>query len=224
VEGFTGDPRVAQRLGQILGHQAAALALGTETVRREPKFEGFVESTAFQAKQHWRVQGPRDGAIKFAGKTIHVPRRTYTQRDIDEMRSLVAEAKAHFDQIQKTGDPWKTHQGHARLRRFTELLAQWKQPHDPAPLPVEVRILRIGEVAIVAMPGEPFAEIGAAVKKASPFPITMFCGYSNGRTGDYLPVADEYAHGGYEVQRTPYAPEAAGIVVGESIALFAEVQ
>ena len=33
----------------------AALALGIETVQRKPKFEGFVESTAYQAKQHWRV-------------------------------------------------------------------------------------------------------------------------------------------------------------------------
>lgn len=35
IEGFTGDLRVAHRLGSILGHQVAAVALSIETVRRE---------------------------------------------------------------------------------------------------------------------------------------------------------------------------------------------
>mgnify|MGYP001813274597 FL=1 len=48
IEGFTGDLGVAHRLGAILGHSAASLALGIETVHRVPTFEGFVESTAYQ--------------------------------------------------------------------------------------------------------------------------------------------------------------------------------
>ena len=48
VEGFSGDLSVAHRLGRILGHQIASIALQIETVYREPTFEGFVESTAYQ--------------------------------------------------------------------------------------------------------------------------------------------------------------------------------
>ena len=84
--------------------------------------------------------------------------------------------------------------------------------------------LRIGNVAIVALPGEPFAEIGAAVKKASPFAFTMFCGYSSGIEGDYLPVRSEYQHGGYEVERTPYGLGAAEKLIRETIRLFEEVK
>jgi len=222
VEGFTGDLGVAQRLGTILGHQAAALALGVETVRREPKFEGFVESTAYQAKQHWRVLGPRDALLKFARMTVEVPRRRYTAEDIEGMEQKVREARARLEQA-GPADPWKKHQANARLRRFSNLLEDWKKPHDPRPLPVEIQILRAGEVAIVAMPGEPFAEISVAVKKASPFPITMFCGYSTGAGGDYMPIAEEYSHGGYEVERTPYAPESAGIVIREATALLRQI-
>jgi hypothetical protein len=215
VEGFTGDIGVARRLGSILGLQAAAVALQIETVRREPVFEGFVESTAFQAKQHWRVLGPRDATLKFARKTIEVPRRRYTAEDLADMERRVAGAKARLD---------GSHMSQARLRRLQDLLVQWRLPVDPAPLPVEVQILRIGDVAIVAMPGEPFAEIGVAVKKASPFPYTLFCGYSNGRTGDYMPIESEYGLGGYEVERTPYGAGAAGQVIRETIALFAQVR
>lgn len=214
VEGFTGDVSVAHRLGRILGHQAAALAVEIETVRRVPKFEGFVESTAYQAKQHWRVEGPRDATLKFASKLVEVPRRRYTQQDLDQMARLVEQAK------QTSGG----HAAIARVRRVQNLLDQWKQPYDPSPIRVQIQALRVGEVAIVAMPGEPFAEIGAAIKKASPFPFTMFCGYSSGDGGDYMPIASEYALGGYEVERTPYAPEAAEIVIREASALYRDLR
>ena len=120
------------------------------------------------------------------------------------MAGRLARATQQLDQAKSARDPWKQHQAAARVRRFGDLLEQWKQPVDPSPRQVEVEILRIGELAIVAMPGEPFAEVGAAVKKASPFAYTMFCGYSDGVGGDYMPIASEYTFGGYEVERTPY--------------------
>ena len=224
VEGFTGDLSVAHRLGSILGHQAAAIALGIDTVEREPRFEGFVESTAYQAKQPWRVLGARDATLKFALRTVEVPRRKYSPEDIAEIRKLISEAQAKLQEAEASGDAWKRHQANARLRRFSDLLKKWQLPHDPAPIAVQLQVLRIGEVAIVAMPGEPFAEIGAAIKKASPFPVTMFCGYSTGAGGDYMPTESEYRLGGYEVQRTPYAPEAAGMIIREATGLFEEVR
>jgi neutral ceramidase len=96
---------------------------------------------------------------------------------------------------------------------------KWRQP-----LEVEVQALRIGDMAIVAMPGEPFAEIGAAVKKSSPFPVTMFCGYSSGKGGGYMPVASEYTYGGYEVERTPYGTGAAQAVVDAASTLLEKLR
>ena len=78
---------------------------------------------------------------------------------------------------------------------------------------VQLQILRIGELAIVAMPGEPFAEIGAAIKKASPFAFSMFAGYSSGAGGGYMPVDSEYQHRGYEVEGTRYGKSAAAEVI-----------
>ena len=224
VEGFTGDLQVAHRLGRILGHQASALALTVDTVRREPKFEGYNESSAYQARQYWRVSGPRDATLNFASRRIKVPRRTYSADEIGAMRKLVNEAKAKAEETQRSGDSWKIYQAGARLRRFSDLLAQFERPADPSPLPVDIQVLRIGDLAVFAMPGEPFAEIGAAVKKASPFTVTMFCGYSSGAGGDYMPIETEYRYGGYEVQRTPYNPGAAQTVIEEAQRLFAEVR
>lgn len=224
IEWGTGDITVAHRLGTTLGLQAAALASQIETTHRVPKFEGYVESTAFAAKTPWRVQGPRDSTIRFVTQTLQLPPRRYTSREIDDMASRAAEAEKQLAPARASGDPWKKHQAEARWRRFHDLLTKWKRPYDPTPVEVDVQILRIGEMAIVAMPGEPFSGIGAAIKKASPFPITMFCGYSTGKGGDYMPVESEYQHGGYEVERTPYGIGAAEKLVRETSALFAKVQ
>jgi hypothetical protein len=224
IEGFTGDLSVPHRLGSILGHQVASVAHGIETVRREPTFEGFVESTAYQAKQHWRVKGARDATLKFASKAVDLPRRRYTQEEISAMEARVAGARRQVEAVRTGADPWKKHQAEARLRRFGDLLAKWRSPLDPSPIQVEVQVLRIGEVAIVAMPGEPFGEIGVAIKKASPFAFTMFAAYSSGEGGDYIPIEAEYAFGGYEVERTPYGRGAAEKLIRETIALYKEVQ
>ena len=224
VEGFTGDLKVAHRLGAILGHTTASLAHSIETVNRVPTFEGFVESTAYQAKQHWRVKGPRDSQLKHVSKIIELPRRRYTKEEISSMdrrlRLAVIKAKA----AKETGDAWKIHQANSRVRRFRDLLSEWQKPIDPTPVKVQVEILRIGEVAIVSMPGEPFAEIGVAVRKASPFAVTMFCGYSDGVGGGYLPVTHEYPFGGYEVERSPYGLGADKKLIAETIVLFDQVK
>src|SRR5437868_8642641 len=73
IEGFTGDVEVAHRLGTILGHEASALAARVDTVVRAPKFEGFVESTAYIARQPWRVTGPRESTLALVSKVIDVP-------------------------------------------------------------------------------------------------------------------------------------------------------
>lgn len=221
VEGFTGDLSIAHRLGTILGLEAAALAWRTDTVRREPRFEGFTESGAFLAREPWRVSGPRDGTLRFAWRVIEVPRRRYTAAEIDDMRRRVADAEKRLEAAKLTGDAWTIHQAHVRLRRVSNLLASYQQPPNPAPLALELAAVRIGETAILTMPGEPFAEIGAAVKQRSPFAVTMFNAYASGVGGGYLPVASEYPHGGYEIEITPYAPEAADIVIAEAARLLA---
>jgi hypothetical protein len=224
VEGFTGDLQVPRRLGAILGHQAASLALAIDTVKRAPRFEGFVESTAYQAKQPWRVEGPRDSTLKFASRVLELPARTYSKDEIAEIARQVDDARKRAEEVAKSGDPWKTHQAQARERRLADLLKKWQSVNQPPPVKLLVRVLRIGDVAIVSMPGEPFAEIGAAVKKGSPFPHTMFTAYADGQGGGYMPVAEEYRFGGYEIQITPYAPEAAAMLVNQTLALLAEVR
>jgi neutral ceramidase len=224
IEGGTGDLKVAHRLGSVLGLQAAALAMQIETTKREPVLEGYVESTAFAARQPWRVSGPRDATLKFVTRTLEVPRRTYTPGEIDRMSTLAATSRKQVEDAVRKGDVWSKAQADARLRRASDLLTRWTRPPDPTPVKVDMQILRIGDLAIVSMPGEPFAEIGAAIKKASPFAFTMFCGYSTGIGGGYMPVESEYEMGGYEIEMTPYGTTASAKLIKDTIALYQSVR
>jgi len=64
---------------------------------------------------------------------------------------------------------------------------------------VPVRFLKINnDVAIWSAPLELFCEISNEVRDRSPFPFTFYYGYTNGWLG-YLPSAEEWKYGGYEV-------------------------
>lgn len=96
------------------------------------------------------------------------------------MTARLDEASRQATLAHASKDPWKIHQAEARVRRFRDLLANWKQPVADSPIQIQIEVWRIGNVGIVSMPGEPFAEIGVAIRNASPFDFTMFCGYSDG--------------------------------------------
>ena len=61
----------------------------------------------------------------------------------------------------------------------------------------EVQVVRIGDLALVVLPGEPFVEAQLAIKAASPARRTFFAHMSNGFAG-YVPTPLALTGGGYE--------------------------
>lgn len=64
-------------------------------------------------------------------------------------------------------------------------------------IPMKISMVTCGPLAFVGFPGEPFCEIGMAIRAASPFPVTCVCCHTNGHVG-YLATAAAYDQGGYE--------------------------
>jgi len=86
-----------------------------------------------------------------------------------------------------------------RLNR-TQVYAREALALSKYPDVVDVRIqaFRLGDLAIVSIPNEVFAETGLAIKKESPFPGNTFTiELANGYHG-YLPSAKQHEWGGYE--------------------------
>lgn len=65
-------------------------------------------------------------------------------------------------------------------------------------MPLRVHGVRVGEVAILGIAGEPFSEYALALERASPFGNTIVAGYTDG-VQSYLPTEAECRLGGYEV-------------------------
>ena len=59
---------------------------------------------------------------------------------------------------------------------------------------IEVMVTRIGDLAFVGLPSEPFAEIGIDIKAKSPCPNTMVMGLTNDEVG-YFPTKNSYKDG-----------------------------
>ncbi|MHB1355864.1 MAG: neutral/alkaline non-lysosomal ceramidase N-terminal domain-containing protein [Anaerolineae bacterium] len=72
-----------------------------------------------------------------------------------------------------------------------------RQQKEASTLPYDITVLRIGGLALVGWPGEPFVESQLAVKVSSPAPNLFVAHMTNGDIG-YQPDAAAIKRGGYE--------------------------
>jgi hypothetical protein len=92
------------------------------------------------------------------------------------------------------------------------------------PLLAEVQVIALSEeVAVVALPGEIFVELGLALKKASPFRHTFIAELSNGSIG-YVPNQEAYPQGNYEVVSARCAPGSGEKLIQTALKLLGEVK
>ncbi len=109
------------------------------------------------------------------------------------------------------------------LLGLTERLTRVRR--GDAPVPAEVQVLRVGDTALVGIPGERFAQMGVALKRETCAPTALCLGYANGYIG-YLAPPQAWAQGGYEVSLGTWSnvgPQAFGLLVDAAKALVNEV-
>jgi hypothetical protein len=93
----------------------------------------------------------------------------------------------------------------------------------PTPATSELQAVRLGDgLAVVALPGEFFAETGAALREAGRIADLVVAGYANDYLG-YVVPDHAYAEGGYEAGLTFYGPGADAIIREAGAALLREV-
>jgi len=60
----------------------------------------------------------------------------------------------------------------------------------PKSLGIDIAVIRIGDVGIVGLPGEPFLGIGRKIKTDTPLPFTIPCGYMNEGQDSFAYIPD----------------------------------
>jgi hypothetical protein len=89
----------------------------------------------------------------------------------------------------------------------------------PATRRLEQQAVRIGDAVFVTFPGELFSDIGLKIKKGSLFEKTFVIGLTPG-TGGYLPSADQFIDGDYEIDGSAYSPKTEEFCVASSLSLI----
>ena len=101
-------------------------------------------------------------------------------------------------QIAPTDPAWAGREAAAMLAWAEQIAARRREGALSAVVDAEVQALALGDVALVGVPGELFAALGLAVKRAAPARHTIVLGYASGNIG-YIPTRAAYERGGYEV-------------------------
>ena len=210
-ESFSSRGADYRKVGTLLGLEAAKVAVGLTTLPKDERLVEVMESGA-ELGIYEDTPGPEpDGTVAVAT----TDRRATADRATDAGGGRGRPG----DEVRGAG------RGPARRRRVRDprgAATSRSGPRCSAPTSgatrarttasTEIQVMRIGGLALVAMPGEPFAEVGVEIRRRSPFAVTMVSGYSNGEIG-YVPMRSDYKNGGYGVWNSPLAPGSAELLI-----------
>lgn len=103
-----------------------------------------------------------------------------------------------------------------------EALRMCKLENGPEFFELELLGVRIGEIALIGIPGEPFTDIGVQIKDTEEWGIVLPCSLTNGNEG-YFPSDSAYKEGGYESKTSPYKAGVSDIIVESARALLSNL-
>lgn len=93
---------------------------------------------------------------------------------------------------------------------------------SPSTKPLNVTVAKLGDICFVGLGCELLTEIGLKIKAGSPCKYTFVITHCNGGAG-YLPPEHLYKEGGYEIRSTGFAPQAADMMVEQTLKMLSNL-
>ena len=174
--------------------------------------------------------GPTHRTFKVARRTVSVPLQQLPS--LEQAEGAVMEANATLEKLNQQMAPSTKIYPASLVKRWAEGVLQKVQAGlKQETLSFEIVGMRIDDCLLVAMPGEPFVEIGLGVKKLAKARHTIFGGYCNGVLA-YWPSAETVRKGGMAVEASvktynisaPPVAETVDIIVGEFSRLLVDLE
>ena len=215
-KGFSDDLKAVRSIGAQVGCEAARVwhSLDVPAVRYE--HERIWESGAPLGK--WRavpMETP-EPVVRTRSLTIDLPLSPQMPRE--EAIAQAEAAKARLESLKASGAPAAEVEAATFVAKRSSMTRSRSEAYaGRTSTPVALHLLQIGPVVFAGFEGEPFLATGKAIKAASPFPATWFGGYTGGWAG-YIPTPEEFPRAGYEVDISPFADTAAGVVAEGTVA------
>ncbi|HUU60581.1 MAG TPA: hypothetical protein VMZ50_13655 [Phycisphaerae bacterium] len=157
--------------------------------------------------------------LGWSSRMLRIPLRTLSAEEVAAARKMLDEhPQPVWTDAEKTNVSWDWVYAAATLDLARR---QEQQPWYDC----EIQVLRLGELAVAAWPGEPFVEAQLAVKKGSPAAYTFVAHFCNDSAG-YIPTRRAFAGGGYETRTANWsqlAPEALETIEAATLEMLQEL-
>lgn len=154
--------------------------------------------------------------LRLAHKYVQVGKNTYNPEDLPMVEEIV---KIYREKGDKAPELQNYPMKHQEALRIKANLAR------PEFFNLRISGLRVGDIAFIGFPGEPFASIGMEVVKNSNMPMTLVSSCTNGYEG-YYPDSQAYKEPGYSYEKcaSPFAPNCAEILIEGALDVLEQLQ
>ena len=216
VESFVDDLEPYQRLGSMLGHDAAATAWRSTARHIRQRTAVHQDPSTWLTFFEYEPQPPADDTLRVERRIVEMPLR----EDLGDPIELRAEHARLRDQLyealERGAQPMQMRELRVQTKSASMRAERSEALAGMTTYPLEVHGTRIGPLGLVGVPLEPFVELGLEIEARSPLPMTLVSGYTNGYR-NYLPTSAEWKRGGYEVDIAAFRAEAAELYVEAAV-------
>ena len=179
--------------------------LGAPGPKGPGKAKAFARRLAAEVLRIYDMTQPVEGeSIAYAHKYVQIGKNSYDPTQLPMVEEIV---KIYREKGDKAPELQQFPMKHQEALRIKANLTR------PEFFNLRISGIRLGEIAFVGIPGEPFACIGMDIKAASPIARTVVTACTNGHEG-YYPDAASYEEPGYSYERasSPFASDCAKIL------------
>jgi hypothetical protein len=128
-------------------------------------------------------------------------------------------AETEYARIEKA--PAEDNKRHVTMQWMLAIMERYRRQDRVTEFPMELHVIRLGDVALATNPFELFLDFGLRMKARSRAELTFIVELACGE-GDYLPTAKAVAGGGYgaEIASNLVGPEGGQMLVDRTVALI----
>ena len=163
-----------------------------------------------------KVQYVDVDSLKYKQRTINVASNMPTPEQLPEAHRI--------DDLHNAGRDDEL--GYEGMMLTTVVAEAWRMvslEHGPESYEMDLSAIAIGDVALVGIPGEPFAGIGYGIREAEGWDLVLATCITNGKHG-YFPMKEAYDEGGYESRSSFFKAGVAEYIIEESKELLKDLR
>lgn len=165
----------------------------------------------FEKVEYRDVESVKAGQI-----TVSIPSNMPCEEDMPEAYKI--------EEYHKSGReeelPFK---GMELTTKVAEAERMIRLENGPDSFPLYLSAVRIGDVCLAGIPGEPFNGVSVGIRASGAYDLIIPTCITNGYEG-YFPMKDSYEEGGYEAATSIFKAGVAELIIRESVGLISSLK